>query len=359
MAYAHSRGVVHRDLKPANIMVGDFGEVYVMDWGLAKVLNRTTTVATTVAAGAGDPRGQQAGADGAFGLPHAIPVLPLATPVETPSSSTTAGVSFSAGSGKVVTSRDSSDADLTQEGAVLGTPVYMPPEQASGQINEIDERSDIYSMGAILYELLTLQAPIDKTGGFQPILRRVIEGQIEPPEQKAPERARAGKIPVELAAVAMKALAKNKADRYQTVEGMRQDIERFLEGRSVSAKPDTVREMAVKLVRRNQGVSIATAAAVRLFIVGVWSLIAVVSANARTRMKRRRQAEQAKKSAPSFVHRAPNCSSTNGNSTTPSHQAQYRHRFRSERSRSAVRAGPAFAFAAGVRRGQGRIWRLS
>ena len=203
LAYAHSCGVVHRDLKPANIMIGDFGEVYVMDWGLAKVLKDggktrvpapLATVVTNVSAAA-----------------------PLAVPL------------------KVETSRHA-DADLTQEGAVLGTPVYMPPEQATGKIEAIDRRSDVYSLGAILYEMLTRQPPIDKEGGYLAILMRVMQGEIIPPEQ------RAGKVAKELSAIAMKALAKNPQDRYATVEALRKDIERFQEGRSVSAKEDRLRE---------------------------------------------------------------------------------------------------------------------
>lgn len=253
LSYAHSRGVVHRDLKPANVMVGDFGEVYVMDWGLAKVLDR---------------KGVETG------VPMAIPVTArtaasaaaiLAPSRDNSANSSSASPSFSAGSGRVVTSRDS-ETELTNDGTILGTPVYMPPEQAAGQLDAIDERSDVYSLGAILYEILTQKPPIDREGGFPAIVLRVAQGEIVPPEKRAPELAQAGKIAPEAAAVAMKALALRKEDRYPTVDAFRKDIERFLEGRSVSAKQDTLRETALKLVKRNKAVSIATAAAAGLLI---------------------------------------------------------------------------------------------
>ena len=122
MAYVHSRGVVHRDLKPSNIMVGAFGEVQVMDWGLAKVL------------------------DGRAGLP-------------TPTQSATAALS---GMKTHRTGSDTTpppDAAVTQMGCVLGTPAYMPPEQALGQIDQLDARSDVFSLGGILGEILTGKPP--------------------------------------------------------------------------------------------------------------------------------------------------------------------------------------------------------
>jgi serine/threonine protein kinase len=215
LAYAHSRGVVHRDLKPANIMLGHFGEVYVMDWGLAKVLSQ--------------PDGETTGGLSASQL--------LAT---------------TSTSSKVVTSREPAT-DLTQEGSVLGTPAYMPPEQATGRLQAIDQRSDVYSLGAILYEMLTLQIPVDKEGGHLAMLMRVVEGEIIPPEQRAPDRVRQGKVPPELSAIARKALARDPDARYPTVEAFRQDIERFQEGRSVSAKEDTRWEVLWKFVKRNPG----------------------------------------------------------------------------------------------------------
>ncbi len=236
LAYAHSRRVVHRDLKPANIMVGDFGEVYVMDWGLAKVLTRTDLVP-----------------------PAAIPVAATAV--------TAAPVAAPARPSKMATHREG-EADLTQEGAVLGTPAYMPPEQAAGHVHAIDQRSDVYSLGALLYEMLTLQAPVDKDEGYIAVLIRVVQGEILPPEQRNPQRAAAGKMPRELSAIAMKALAKEPANRYPSVEALRHDIERFQEGRSVSAKADTVRELAWKLVKRNK---LASAFAVVLAMVLLWS----------------------------------------------------------------------------------------
>jgi serine/threonine protein kinase len=171
LAYAHSRGVIHRDLKPANIMVGDFGEVYVMDWGLAKVLGQEA--APWHEAGPG-------------------PAAALRDPT-------------SPGSGERVATNRGQDADLTQDGAILGTPAYMPPEQARGEIAAIDERSDIYSLGAILYEFLTLQPPVDRGGGHMQVLMRVAEGHIVPPEQRVRQTRGASprRVPPELSAVAL------------------------------------------------------------------------------------------------------------------------------------------------------------
>ncbi|MFO0957973.1 MAG: serine/threonine-protein kinase [Isosphaeraceae bacterium] len=112
MAYAHARGVIHRDLKPSNVMVGSFGEVQVMDWGLAKVLGR--------------------------------PPVDDETPDETPRRDTV-----------IATARSGSEADASHAGAVLGTPGYMSPEQARGENAQVDERADVFALGSILCEILT------------------------------------------------------------------------------------------------------------------------------------------------------------------------------------------------------------
>jgi serine/threonine protein kinase len=252
LAYAHARGVIHRDLKPANIMLGDFGEVYVMDWGLAKVLGRQEQ------------------------------------PPEAPDKAKQQGPVNKVQTGRHV------DSNLTQDGSVLGTPAYMPPEQAMGQIGDIDQRSDIYSLGAILYEMLTLEVPVGRHGDQLAILMRVAEGRIIPPGQAAPERVRKGLVPPELSAVALKALAKAPDDRYQTVEALQKDIQLYLEGRSVSAKHDTAWEMFKKLVKRNKGASIATATAL-LLLTGVVSVAFWVNHQERLKAEEARvQADKAR-----------------------------------------------------------------
>lgn len=258
MSYAHSRGVIHRDLKPANIMLGDFGETYVMDWGLAKVVAIHDPLAPSEPAAAPtEPSGSSSefaiktNADKASGRmigPGSVFAAAANSAEES------AG---SASGSKVSTSREL-EGELTQDGAIMGTPSYMSPEQARGEVNKLDPRSDIYSLAAILYELLTLASPIEKEGGAIAILTRVVEGKIKPPEVRTPERAKAGKVPKELAAVAMKGLALRPENRYQTAEGLRRDIERFQEGRSVSAKQDTPWEAAKKFVKRNKAFSAAS-----------------------------------------------------------------------------------------------------
>jgi len=234
LAYAHSRQVIHRDLKPANIMIGDFGEVYVMDWGLAKVLGKEDiqpAAAASTQFKSKRTRGE-----------------------------TMAGMGPDGQSYDKVTTQRRDGGDLTQAGAIMGTPAYMPPEQALGNLDDVDERSDIYALGAILYEIMTLTPPVGRGGDMIALMMRVVEGKIDPPAERAPERASAGWAPPELSAIGLKALAKKPKHRYQSVEALKRDIELFLEGRSVSAKPDTFREMAWKLVKRNKGVSAALAA---------------------------------------------------------------------------------------------------
>jgi serine/threonine protein kinase len=279
VSYAHARGVIHRDLKPANVMLGDFGEVYVMDWGLAKVLK----------------------SDGGTTAPRAAAV-PVAVPAA-PGESVTLSRS-----GQVVTSR-APEADLTVDGSVLGTPVYMAPEQATGDVQAIGPRTDVYALGAILYEMLTLQPPVNKEGGALAVLPRVALGEIVAPEQRNPQRARAGKVPKELAAVALKALSRNPSDRYPGVEALRRDVELYLEGRSVSAKQDTFKELAWKLVKRNRGASVTAGIAAAVLAAILWfSFQAILRAKgqaeahlASLQKEQEDRRQQGKASAPLFV----------------------------------------------------------
>ncbi len=272
LGYAHSLKVIHRDLKPANIMVGDFGEVYVMDWGLAKVLKESA--------------------------PNRKASKQLST-----SQVVSAGVSANS----ISTSREA-EGDLTQDGVIMGTPAYMPPEQALGETQAIDHRSDIYSVGAILYAMLTLVPPVAKDGGKVALLLRVAEGDIQKPEVRTPKRH----IPSELSAIAMKALAKEPKDRYQAVEAFRRDIELFLEGRSVSAKHDSVREQVWKLIKRNRAVSaVGSAAAMVLAIVLAWSSWSnyqaykeTEKANTELMAEKEQKTKRTRRAVPAFVQAA-------------------------------------------------------
>ncbi len=179
VSYAHSQGVVHRDLKPANIMLGDFGEVLVVDWGLARMLGQEDTAsqirrASTVAA-----------------RPGRI-------------------------------ARQEETANLTLEGDILGTPAYMPPEQAMGWLSAIDERSDVYSLGATLYEVLTGRPPYDGKMA-QEVVSLVVRGGADPP-------SKFNACPPELEAICLKAMAYQSGERYPTAKALQEALEAWLEG---------------------------------------------------------------------------------------------------------------------------------
>ena len=165
MAFAHSRGVIHRDLKPRNIMVGIFGEVLIMDWGLAKVIGSDE--------GSRAVRGD---------------LLPSTT----------------------------DDAYRTMVGTAVGTPAYMSPEQAAGEVASLDHRCDIYSLGVLLYEMLIAVSPYER-GDVNRVLCQAREG-----EWKRLDR-RPGELPRALVAVVHRAMARDREDRYQSVESLARD----------------------------------------------------------------------------------------------------------------------------------------
>ena len=183
VAFAHDRGVLHRDLKPANIMVGAFGEVMVMDWGVAKVLR-------------------------------------MAEPGPTPSGGATG-----------VAGRDvavSPDDELTEAGSIMGTPGYMAPEQARGEVDSLDERADVFSLGAVLAAVLEAgQASSEATTLTLP--------ESGPP---SPGRRPPAASPKRLRAIVSKARAERRGARYESALELAADVERYLDGGSVSALPE-------------------------------------------------------------------------------------------------------------------------
>ena len=188
--YAHARGVVHRDLKPANIMVGDFGEVLVMDWGIAKLM-AGGSVETT--GDAPEPAARRPRSEGAP-LTRASDITSL---------------------------RVGEEAYATQAGTLIGTPAYMSPEQASAK--PVDERSDIYSLGAILYEILCGDVPFEDDDAHR-MLRRVLTEEPRPPSAINPA------APHALETLSLRLLEKDPARRTLTLPQIRGQIQDYIEG---------------------------------------------------------------------------------------------------------------------------------
>ncbi len=211
VAYAHSKGVVHRDLKPDNIMVGDFGDTLVVDWGLAKVRGEAEIATERVSGQSG---------------------------------------------------RASSHDDLarTLDGHAIGTPAYMSPEQARGELGSIDERADVWGLGTILYEILAGHPPYVGTSALD-VLAKVLD--TPPPRviEAAPD------APAELAAVVDRSLMRDASSRYPNAGEVAKEIGAYLDGRTVGAYEYSAYELGMRFVRKHRAASLAAVSVVLSILV--------------------------------------------------------------------------------------------
>ncbi len=194
LAYAHSRGVLHRDLKPGNVMLGPFGETLVVDWGLALPLEE---------------------------IPHGLEST----------------------HGPLKTSKTDSGSLPSENGTVVGTPQYMPPEQAEGAIDQLGPRSDVYGLGAILYDLLTGCHPVEGETR-DAILAAVRQGRIRPPRQVRSD------VPLALEAICLKALSLRPTDRYPAPHALAADLKSWLADEEVGAYKTPLMEKIRRTLRK-------------------------------------------------------------------------------------------------------------
>jgi len=264
LAYAHSQRIIHRDLKPGNILVGNFGETVVIDWGLAKDLDQVSELPSQPSQLRPQPDGLAADTQ-----PDPLPATDEAD-------------SKNMGS-------------LTQVGSVLGTPTYMPPEQARG--DTVDERADVYAIGAILYSVLTGRAPY-RGRSSEDVLVAVLSGPPATVESLAPA------APPDLCAVVRRAMAASLDDRYPTASELAADLRRFQTGQLVKAHHYSRAQILRRWARRNRAVLLVIGSALALLAtIGAFSVRRIVVERDRAN-EARRSAVDARTKAEAAEHRA-------------------------------------------------------
>lgn len=218
--YAHSRAIVHRDIKPNNVMLGKYGETLVVDWGLAKPTSR-------------DNR-------------HSIGQEQTLRPVM------------------------GSNASATEHGSVVGTPAYMSPEQAAGRLDQVGPLSDVYSLGATMFHLLTGERPF-KECDSESILSHVQTGEFRHPREINPL------LPKPLEAICLKAMSKEPKNRYSSPRQLANDLDRFLADDSIHAFDEPFTARTRRWMRRHPRSVAALAATIVVSLTGLLVFSTIIS----------------------------------------------------------------------------------
>jgi WD40 repeat protein/serine/threonine protein kinase len=251
IAYAHSRGVVHRDIKPDNVMIGEFGETVVLDWGMAK-------------SHGGDAQDEERDAEPSERL-----------------------------------DRLSLNLDLTVDGSLCGTPTHMSPEQARGAMSEVDERSDVWALGVVLYTILSGRTPFEGKTLIE-LISRIKAGKCPP------LRELEARIPPELCAIAERALRAEPAARYPSAREMLRDVKAYRSGAQVAAYQYSSLDLLKRFLGKHRTAAVASSVGLSVaFVLAVASYVRLAAARDRAREAEQRATQneqEARKSERSAKH---------------------------------------------------------